>query len=85
MNVTAAVAEKVLEFNLYNPRFNYQPIPKVTVEGKRFYATPDGNKLPSVTTILDKTKSEASKAAGRERYRQYQQSGMTVTTHKPKT
>ena len=48
---------------MYNPRFNYQPIPRVTIEGKRFYATPDGNNLPSVTTILDKTKSEASKAA----------------------
>lgn len=33
------------------------------MEGKRFYATPDGKKLPSVTTILDKTKSEASKQA----------------------
>ena len=28
------------------------------LEGKRFYATPDGNNLPSVTTILDKTKSQ---------------------------
>jgi genome maintenance exonuclease 1 len=63
MNVTAAVAEKVLEFNLLNPRFDYQPVPRVTIEGKRYYATPDGNKLPSVTTILDKTKSEASKQA----------------------
>jgi hypothetical protein len=44
-------------------KFNYHPIPRVTIEGKRFYATPDGNKLPSVTTILDKTKSEDSKAA----------------------
>lgn len=35
----------------------------MVVEGKRFYATPDGKKLPSVTTILDKTKSEASKQA----------------------
>ena len=63
MNVTAVVAEKVLEFNLYNPKFDYQEIPRVTIDGKRFYATPDGNKLPSVTTILDKTKSEESKAA----------------------
>jgi hypothetical protein len=63
MNVTAAVAEKVLEFNLLNPRFDYQPVPRVTIEGKRYYATPDGNKLPSVTTILDKTKSEESKRA----------------------
>jgi len=56
MNVTDAVAEKVLEFNLYNPRFDYQPCPRVTVEGRRYYATPDGNRLPSVTTILDRTK-----------------------------
>ena len=42
---------------MYNPKFDYKPIPRVVLEGKRFYATPDGNKLPSVTTILDKTKS----------------------------
>ena len=47
----------------YNPKFNYQAVPRVTLEGKRFYATPDGNNLPSVTTILDKTKSEESKEA----------------------
>jgi hypothetical protein len=28
------------------------------MDGKRFYATPDGKNLPSVTTILDKTKSQ---------------------------
>ena len=43
---------------MYNPKFDYKPIPRVVLEGKRFYATPDGNKLPSVTTILDKTKSQ---------------------------
>lgn len=43
---------------MYNQRFDYQPVPRVTIEGKRYYATPDGNKLPSVTTILDKTKSQ---------------------------
>ena len=42
---------------MYNPKFDYKPIPRVVVEGKRFYATPDGKNLPSVTTILDKTKS----------------------------
>jgi genome maintenance exonuclease 1 len=35
----------------------------VVVEGKRFYSTPDGKNLPSVTTILDKTKSEESREA----------------------
>ena len=48
---------------MYNPKFDYQPVPRVVVDGRRFYATPDGNKLPSVTTILDKTKTEESKAA----------------------
>ena len=42
---------------MYNPKFDYKPIPRVVLEGKRFYATPDGKNLPSVTTILDKTKS----------------------------
>jgi len=48
---------------MYIQKYDYHPIPRVEVNGKRFYATPDGNKLPSVTTILDKTKSEESKAA----------------------
>jgi DNA polymerase-3 subunit chi len=42
-----------------------------------------GPQTERILEILDN--SETSKAAGRERYRQYQQSGMTVTTHKPKT
>jgi len=46
---------------MYNPKFDYKSIPRVTIEGKRFYSTPDGNNLPSVTTILDKTKSEEKK------------------------
>lgn len=59
----AAAAAKVSEFNLYNPRFDYQPVPRVTIEGKRYYATPDGNRLPSVTTILDRTKPEEKRQA----------------------
>lgn len=49
---------------MYNPnKYNYQPMQRVEVEGKRRYLTPDGEKLPSVTTILDATKSEESKQA----------------------
>jgi hypothetical protein len=49
---------------MYNPtKFNYQRFDRVTIEGSRRYATPDGEKLPSVTTILDATKSEESKKA----------------------
>ena len=48
---------------MYNPtKFNYVPIDRTTVNGSRRYATPDGEKLPSVTTVLDATKSEESKA-----------------------
>jgi genome maintenance exonuclease 1 len=63
---------------MFNPRFEYMPVPRVEVNGKRFYATPDGNKLPSVTTILDRTKppekvqalNEWRKRVGAERAQQ---------------
>lgn len=49
---------------MYNPnKFNYVKINKETIDGSRKYATPDGEKLPSVTTILDATKSAESKKA----------------------
>lgn len=44
-------------------RFNYAPINRESVEGKRLYATPDGTKVPSVTTILDKTKPQEKRDA----------------------
>lgn len=44
-------------------KFNYQPIARETVHGQRLYATPDGNKLPSVTTILDRTKPQEKRIA----------------------
>ena len=44
-------------------KFNYAPCNRETIEGKRHYVLPDGSKVPSVTTILDKTKSEESRAA----------------------
>jgi genome maintenance exonuclease 1 len=44
-------------------KYNYVPISRESVEGKRLYATPDGSKVPSVTTILDKTKPEESRIA----------------------
>lgn len=36
-------------------RYEYQPLPRVKTEAGRLYQTPTGEKLPSVTTILDKT------------------------------
>jgi hypothetical protein len=44
-------------------KFNYTPIDRTTVDGKRHYCTPDGNKVPSVTTILDCTKPQEEKDA----------------------
>ena len=48
---------------MYNPKFDYKPIPRETVDGRRLYATPDGRKIPSVTTILEATKTEEKKQA----------------------
>lgn len=42
--------------------FEYSPLSRETLEGKRHYCLPDGSKVPSVTTILDRTKSEEKKA-----------------------
>ena len=47
----------------YIPKFDYKPLSRANVDGKRLYATPDGKKLPSVTTILDATKPEEEKRA----------------------
>ena len=44
-------------------KFNYTPIPRESVDGKRHYCLPDGSKVPSVTTILDATKSQEQKEA----------------------
>ena len=46
---------------MYNPKFQYNALTRQEVDGRRLYATPDGNRVPSVTTILDKTKSEEKK------------------------
>ena len=47
-------------------KFPYVEMKKVNIDGARRYLTPDGEKVPSVTTILDATKSEESKQALRQ-------------------
>lgn len=67
---------------MYNPtKYKYEAIKRIdTPEGRR-YATPDGEKLPSVTTILDATKSEESKQALNEwRKRMGAQKAQAITT-----
>ena len=44
-------------------KFNYATISRTSIEGKRHYLTPDGNAVPSVTTILDITKPAEKKRA----------------------
>lgn len=44
-------------------KFDYTPLSRVSVDGKRHYSLPDGSKVPSVTTILDKTTPEEKKQA----------------------
>ena len=44
-------------------KYNYEPISRTTVDGKRHYCLPDGTAVPSVTTILDRTKSQESRDA----------------------
>ena len=53
---------------MYNPKFEYHSLSREQVDGRRLYATPDGSKVPSVTTILDKTKP-ADKIAALQNWR----------------
>jgi len=48
---------------VYNPKFAYHELSRTSEEGRRLYSTPDGSRVPSVTTILDRTKPEEKKAA----------------------
>ena len=42
-------------------RYDYTPLERTTIEGKRHYCLPTGAKVPSVTTILDRTKPAEAK------------------------
>jgi genome maintenance exonuclease 1 len=44
-------------------RYNYHSLDRTTVEGKRHYCLPSGEHVPSVTTILDRTKPEEARQA----------------------
>ena len=52
---------------MYIPdKFKYVSINRETINGERKYATPDGEKLPSVTTILSATTPQEKKQALQE-------------------
>jgi len=67
---------------MYNPnKFNYKELRKENINGSRKYITPDGHFVPSVTTILDATKSEEKKQALREwRQRVGEKQAQQITT-----
>jgi len=44
---------------LLKPKYQYENLKRVLVEGKRLYSCPNGESLPSVTTILDSTKDKS--------------------------
>jgi genome maintenance exonuclease 1 len=48
---------------VYNPKFAYHELSRTSEEGRRLYSCPDGSRVPSVTTILDRTKPEEKKQA----------------------
>lgn len=48
-------------------KYDYTPLSRKEVEGKRKYLTPDGNAVASVTTILDATKDKTHLIAWRKR------------------
>jgi len=47
-------------------KYQYVAIDRSSENGQRLYSTPDGNRLPSVTTILDRTRPEEKKKALQE-------------------
>jgi hypothetical protein len=66
---------------MLKPRYNYAPLDRTTIDGKRHYCLPDGSKVPSVTTILDKTKpAEAREALANWRKAVGEQRAQEITT-----
>ena len=51
---------------MYTPKFQYEPLTRQVIDGRRQYNTPDKNRVPSVTTILDATKPQEKVQALRE-------------------
>jgi genome maintenance exonuclease 1 len=50
-----------------NPRFTYQKLERIEDAGPRLYATPDGHRVPSVTTILSQTGDKTALIEWRKR------------------
>ena len=53
--------------SLITNKYDYKPISRKQVDGKRKYMTPDGGAVASVTTILDATSDKSGLIAWRKR------------------
>jgi genome maintenance exonuclease 1 len=66
---------------MLNPKYNYKQINRETLDGRRYYVTPTGDRVPSVTTILDRTKpAEARQALAEWKKRVGEQRAQQITT-----
>lgn len=66
---------------MFNQKFNYQKLERESIEGRRHYCLPDGSRVPSVTTILDSTKTdEKRRALNQWRQRVGPQMAQEITT-----
>jgi len=66
---------------LLQPKYTYTKLNRDESTGKRLYACPDGFKVPSVTTILDKTKpAEAREALANWKKAVGEQKAQQITT-----
>lgn len=66
---------------MINQRYSYYPCTRVQDQGQRLYQTPDGDRLPSVTTVLDRTKpAEARQALAEWRRRVGTERAQQITT-----
>ena len=69
------------EHNMLKQKYDYQPLSRTSEEGQRLYQTPDGSRVPSVTTVLDRTKpEEARQALQNWRNRVGHQQAQAITT-----
>ena len=67
--------------SMIRSKFIYNNLSKSEGQSGRLYLCPDGNGVPSVTTVLDKTKSEETREALRQwRNRVGQQTAQQITT-----
>ena len=53
--------------SLITKKYDYKPISRKQIDGKRKYMTPDGGAVASVTTILDATSDKTGLIAWRKR------------------